>query len=75
MSPVIILIYILVIYAALRLAEFGLVKAWQAYRNRPERDQRIVLKGDEDDFRRPARPQLHREDGTGRPSDGGEDAA
>ena len=68
-SPTIIL-FALTSYGVLRLVEFGLVRAWQAYRNRPEREQRIVLKGDEDDIRRPPRPHLHRED---RSPDEGED--
>jgi hypothetical protein len=62
MSYVILFIYILVIYGVLRLVEFGLTKAWQTYRNRPGREQRFVLKGDEEDFRRPPRPHLQRED-------------
>lgn len=72
MNYLIILFYVLVIYAVLRLVEFGLVKAWQTYRDRRAPDQRFVLKGDEDDFRRPPRPQLHREDRTGSPDDGGD---
>ena len=72
MSYVILFIYILAIYIVLRLVEFGLVRAWRAYRDRPEREQRFVFKGDEDDFRRPPRPHLHREDRTGSPDDGGD---
>ena len=71
MNYPIILFYVVVIYAVLRVVEFGLVKAWQAYRDHRAPDQRFVLKGDEDDFRRPARPQLHREDRTDSSGGGG----
>ena len=71
MSYVILLVYVLVIYAVLRLVEFGLVRAWRAYRDRPDREQRFVFKGDDDDFRRPARPHLHREDRSGPPDASG----
>jgi hypothetical protein len=53
--------YILVIYLVLRLVEFGLVRAWRAYRDRPRGEQRIILKGDQGEVPRPPRPQLIRE--------------
>lgn len=62
MTIIILLILLVLVYAVLRLFEFGAVKGWQRLRDRQRGDEVIVVKGGDDGTPRRPRPQLKREE-------------